>query len=203
MSAVLLGLLISTLYVFVVPEFFGNSVVISQGPFYCWFAYEYDPDILIRTRLEIVTVFQGLPVIIGLIIAVVAYVLAIKRMKEISRGLFETENINLYRVLWYPAVLFITFVPHVAVTMIGVSYEIIPPVWLNAFHLYLPHSIGFNNALLYGIQARLYKTNYEELNDKAGDLDDNTENSSFMEYTYTSDLRKSSVRNALKKAYSD
>jgi len=201
--ALLLGIAVCALYIFEVPSIFEDIIVISQGPFYCWLTYSTTsatPPPKSRSLILTMT-FQGLPVVVGLVITLVAYALAIKKLKEIPIEFLEAYNINVYRVLWYPFILFLTFVPTVADTALRVYYPE-RPVWLNALHLLLTHSIGFNNALLYGIQTKLYKTNYEEYDNKKGDLEDSS--SSYIKYPSSSrNSRSSTVRNILKQAYSD
>jgi len=199
LCAVVLGITISILYITEVDRLFRYNFGISMGPFYCWFTQKKNH--LHPQELLITMVYQGIPVIIGLIIALIAYTLAIKRMKETSRDLLEVCNINVYRVLWYPAVFFITFVPYVAVA-VATIYVDLSSVWLNALFLYLPHSIGFHDALLYGIQARVYKTNYEEINNKTADLEEIQE-TSYEKYPYSESEERNSVKNALKEAYSN
>jgi len=143
-----------------------------------------------------VMAFQGFPLIIGLIISSIAYTIAIKKLQEISQGLLDESKITIYRVLWYPGVLFLTFVPNVAMLIYAIYAQ--PPVWMRALHLYLPHSIGFSNALLYGIQTRLYRTNYEEKDSKSIEIDDE---STVEEYQLPTKDRDS-LKNSLKEAFS-
>lgn len=150
--------------------------------------------------MSLTITFQALPVIVGFIVALIAYTLAIRKMKEIPEEFLEAYNINIYRVLWYPGILFLTFMPNVLDCILRVLYGE-RPVWVNALHLLLTHSIGFNNALLYGIQTKLYKTNYEEVDTKANDLED-TSDQSYERMAYSS-KRKSSVRDLLTQAYSE
>jgi len=200
MSTVVLGIVISYVYIYIVPGIFGHNIVISKGPFYCWFTYSTKATTLMSTRLSIIITFQGLPVLIGLIIALLSYALAIKKMKEISRGFLEAYNINVYQVLWYPGILFVTFVPTVVDTVMRVYVEE-RPVWINALHLLLTHSIGFNNAVVYGIQTKFYKTNYEEYDSKKGSVDVEEE-ASYERFENTGSGRRSTVSSFLQQAYS-
>jgi len=183
------------------PQFFEGSIVTAQGPFYCWFTYSTSPNLTTFTKVSLTMTFQGSPVVVGLIITLVAYTLAIKKLREIPKDLLEAYNINVYRVLWYPGILFLTFVPTVADTVLRVFF-VQRPVWINALHLLLTHSNGFNNALLYGIQTNLYNTNYEEYENKSGGLEDGTDGSSYASMAFPENTRKSSISETLKEAYS-
>lgn len=149
-------------------------------------------------RLKISMVFQGLPVIVGLIISLIAYILAIKKLQEITQGLLDESKVTIYRVLWYPGVLFLTFVPNVSMIIYVIYSD--PPVWMTAFHLILPHSIGFSNALLYGIQTKLYRTNYEEQENTPRETEDQSR--LLYEYQPVAKGRKSSLSSSLKEAFS-
>jgi len=176
-------------------------MVISQGPLYCWFSYSTHKQISTLDKLIISMIFQGLPVIIGLFVTLVAYTRTIKQFRRISQALLGDSRIAMYRVLWYPAVLFLTFVPNVAVVIAAIYIPNLP-LWVNALHLVLPHSIGFTNALLYGIQTKLYKTNYQESDDERSfDIESGRENP-FFDSEISSPRRKSSARDFLKVAYS-
>lgn len=145
-------------------------------------------------------IFQGLPVIIGLFVTLVAYIRLFKRFKRISQALLGDSRIVMYRVLWYPAVLFLTFVPNVAVVIAAIYIPNLP-LWANALHLVLPHSIGFTNALLYGIQTKLYKTGYQESDDERSiDFEAGRENP-YFDSEISSPGRKSSARDFLTTAY--
>jgi len=148
-------------------------------------------------KLLISMVFHGLPVIVGLIISLIAYSLAIKKLQEISQEFLDESKITIYRVLWYPGVLFLTFVPNVTMIIYVIYSE--PPIWMTALHLYLPHSIGFSNALLYGIQTKLYRTNYEDKENTSTEIDD--DQSRLLEYQLS--LRdRDSLNESLKEAFS-
>ena len=74
-------------------------------------------------------------------------------MKEISQLLMDRSKIDTYRLLWYPAVLFITFVPNilidVSLTFYGTKIKA-----LEVLSVVITHSLGFSNALVYGIQRK-------------------------------------------------
>ena len=121
----------------------------------CWISAT-DPKASISTKLIIIAMYGGLPVTLGIIISIVGYGVAIHRMRQLPIEIQKFLNINVYKLLWYPVVLFVIFVPSVANgfyqnyrgTITNPAFEII--------YLALTHSIGFVNAIVYGLQRKLY-----------------------------------------------
>jgi len=108
-------------------------------------------------------IFQGFPILIGLFITLWGYGLAIRTMKRLPKILVEASGFNVYQVLWYPAILFITFVPAFINSLVNQGDGDTPTVWIVALNLGLTHMIGFTNALLYGLQRNsFHKKNEEE-----------------------------------------
>jgi len=99
--------------------------------------------------------YEGLPVILGTLVTLLGYLNVVKRMRDIPKDFFEKMDISLYQVLWYPIILFITFVPIVIENIIRI-YEPDRPTWKKALTLTFTHAIGFLNAVVYIIQRKLY-----------------------------------------------
>jgi len=105
-------------------------------------------------------IYEAIPILAGLIITLIGYIKAIKRIRELPQHIVEQTEIGVYKLLWFPLVLFVTFLPSVVNNFIGIFIKDIPP-WVCGLHLGLTHSIGFTNAIVYGFQRKLYKTKYE------------------------------------------
>jgi len=133
--------------------------VIAEGPFYCWFTYSSHSSNFEKILLTVT--FQGLPVIIALILTLVSYFLVKKQIKNLSRGALENSYLRVLKVFWYPVILFVVFVPTV-VDCVRRIYVEERPMWMNAVFLVLPHSIGFLHAVLYGIQTKFGQKKYED-----------------------------------------
>ena len=75
---------------------------------------------------------------------------------------------------------------------------------MEALHLFLTHSIGFNNALVYGVQKKLYNTQYEEKNTKTDTTMDEEEllEENLLEEEETPDsfCRRDTIKEALEGA---
>jgi len=112
-------------------------------------------------RILIIETFQGLPVFIGLIMTLVAYILVKKQIRNLSRGALENCYLKVLKVFWYPAILFMAFVPAVIDCILRI-YVHERPMWINILYLVLPHSIGFIHAVLYAIQTKFGKKKYED-----------------------------------------
>jgi len=139
--------------------FSGDEFVVSRGPFFCWLTHDNDSSKTVQ--LMVIMFYKGFFIILGLIITICSYILVIKKTKELPAGVLTAVKFNYYYVLWYPAVFFLTFAPNLLDNILRIYYPG-RPVWLQAAHLVLTHSVGFSNALVYGVQRKILKTNYEE-----------------------------------------
>ncbi len=112
------------------------------------------------------TTYFGLPIIIELIIIVVAYVKMDREIKaSVSESTGQMEGVSLRKLFWYPAIQFITFGPRFLDTLAknyggeeSTFYFIV-----KLIHLLSTHSIGFINAILYGIHMKSY---YKRINEE-------------------------------------
>jgi len=130
-----------------------DVIVVAYGPFFCWFSYSVEATDL--WKLAVTMIYQGIPTILGVFITIISYNLVIKQIKEVPKEILEVMNVDVYRLYWYPAVFIITFVPSLIDKIVRIYIED-RPVIFEAAHLLLTHSIGFNNALVYGIQRKLH-----------------------------------------------
>ncbi len=105
-------------------------------------------------------IYEAIPICVGLIITLVGYTKAIRKIRELPQHIVEQTEIGVFKLLWFPLVLFVTFVPSMVNNFIGIFIHDIPP-WVTGLHLGFTHSIGFTNAIVYGFQRKLYKTKYE------------------------------------------
>jgi len=97
-------------------------------------------------------IFEGIPLSVGLIITLFGYCKAISNTRKAIGSFLETVGVDVYKLLWYPAVLFIVFIP----SLIDNAYQIFtknPILGVEVAHILLTHSIGFLNAIVYGIQG--------------------------------------------------
>lgn len=118
---------------------------------FCWVgSAESDPDA--KTSFVILMIFEGIPLSVGLIITLFGYCKAISNTRKAIGSFLETVGVDVYKLLWYPAVLFIVFIP----SLIDNAYQIFtknPILGVEVAHILLTHSIGFLNAIVYGIQG--------------------------------------------------
>ena len=134
------------------PEY----IAIIKGPLSCEIAYTPSDSKLVRFVFLIL--YEGLAVVIGTVLTLRAYLHVIKEIKSLPKDWISQLQIKVYSLLWYPAVLFGSFLP----CMIASFYRITRPdseavpSWVIGMHIVLPHSIGFTNAIVYGIQRKLY-----------------------------------------------
>ncbi len=105
--------------------------------------------------------YKGFFIFLGLIITIFSYILVIKKTKELPADVLSAVKFNYYYVLWYPAVFFLTFAPNLLDNILRI-YSPGRSIWLQAAHLVLTHSVGFSNALVYGLQRKIIKTSYEQ-----------------------------------------
>ena len=105
---------------------------------------------------------------VGLIVTVVGYLGALRQIKkwqagsDIERRLINQLDLASYKLLWYPAVSILIFLPSAVDPIVSIF---IPekPFWIRALRMALPHSIGFTNALVYILMRKLYLAPTEKI----------------------------------------
>ena len=95
----------------------------------------------------------SLSIILGVIITVITYFRTVVSVKKIAEVHFHKINTGIHKLLWYPAVLFIVFLP----TLVDHIAHTIDPTDKRSLvflipHAAITHSIGFTNAIIYGLQ---------------------------------------------------
>jgi len=106
----------------------------------------------------ILTVINGaIPIIIMLLISLVAYVLTIRVFRSYPRELVQ-ENSQIYKLFWYPAVMFLMFLPGLN-DIYSINFFIITEkssFVLELLHLIMTRNSGVINALVFGVQMKSY-----------------------------------------------
>ena len=111
-----------------------------------------------KEKIVIELILEAIPVLSGIIINLIAYVATIKRLNRLHGSFLGHLGVSLRKLLWYPAVMMFVFVPSVLENL-AVAYNGQNQTFLlTAIHLFMTHSIGFSNAIVYGIQRNLHKS---------------------------------------------
>ncbi len=112
-----------------------------------------DPDVSLVKKILVATFYDGIFFLICFFVTLFSYCKSIKIIRNLhSEEQIRTE-INELKLLLYPAVMIISFVPYI----FNDYYQIFAsssPLWLLYIHIILNHSTGWMNALVYGIQRR-------------------------------------------------
>jgi len=129
---------------------------------------------------QIVYIF--VPMMGGLTISLISYIATIMRMRKSSR--YDDGENDLYKLFWYPAIIFAVFLPTVLLTFAEDNHTLL------TVHFTVTHSLGILNALVYGIQMRSYyssKLNEPDLSRFSSMVIDpeDTENEIFLTHKYT------------------
>jgi len=137
-----------------------------NGSLFC--SINYSKGVTDRyTKIAVLMVLHGVPVFGGLIVTFFGYLLAIRNVRELSKDFVSQMEISVYKLLWYPAVLFITFMPGLIDNLVVIYTSGSVPLGFQVCHLVLTHSIGFTNALVYGFQRRLYHSRKKASDDNS------------------------------------
>ena len=119
---------------------------------FCWVAYPKNAEMTTKTKIFVVLLLEGFPAMLGITITFIGYVLAIKETRNLRKSFLIEIDVNVYKLLWYPLVMFLTFVPGVIDNLVKISLNSQVSYAFETTHLILTHSIGFSNALVYGLQ---------------------------------------------------
>jgi len=140
-----------------------NPIAYTNGDIYCYITYASDVT-SISTKLIVRMIYEGIPILAGVLITLIGYILTIRKIKKLPPEILEELDISIYKLFWYPALLFVTFVPSILDNYAAIYTGSAVSLSVKALHLSITHLIGFTNAILYGIQRKLYHTKHKEPN---------------------------------------
>ena len=96
-----------------------------------------------------------LSIILCVVITAISYFRAVVNVKKLTKVHFRKINSGIHKLLWYPAVLFLIFLPSFVDHFIHVIDPThVPSLLFLVPHVAVTHSIGFINAIIYGLQKR-------------------------------------------------
>ena len=144
------------------PVVFSDYIIFSNGPLYCWIGYS--PSATTSQKLTVILIYQALPILLGSIITIHSYRYVMKVFKALPDTLLSKMDFKASTLWWYPAALFVSLIPCVIYTTLELYRP--PAVWAKFIHLVLPHSIGFTNAIVYGVQHKLYYSEEDDDDDE-------------------------------------
>ncbi len=93
----------------------------------------------------------------ALIVTIVGYSRAIKNLNQLPQYLIDHIDVKVYKLMWYPTALFLTFMPSMIDNLWVFFSESPSAVPVLAFHVGITHLIGFTNAFVYGTQRKSYR----------------------------------------------
>jgi len=100
--------------------------------------------------------FDLVPVFTMIIVTLVAYIGTMTTLKSLPKAVLEALDINIYRLLSYPAIQFVTFLPGLINQFLffisSTNDDSVFKLVFNIVQVFLLHSIGFINAINYGVQ---------------------------------------------------
>ena len=135
------------------------QIAYGNSSLFCAIMYSnYVTDV--TTKVVVLFALCGAPIFLGFLITFFGYVLAIRNIRGLAKDYVDQMDISVYKLLWYPALLFITFMPGFIDNVFVISTGGKTPFAFQAVHLIVTHSIGFTNALVYGFQRRLYYSSH-------------------------------------------
>ena len=141
--------------------FFPSQIAYTNGDITCWITSTLGASQTVEYTVRVF--YDEIPFIGGLGVTIIGYSYAIFRYRQ--DPLINYMNIHIYRLLWYPLVLFIAFLPDVLDNFMRYSNSSARSTPLKAAHLIFTHSIGVFNAILYGLQAKSWQSTQIQLCD--------------------------------------
>jgi len=117
----------------------------------------YTSGVSRNTKLIVRLGYEAFPIVSSLLITLGSYLLTIRKIRELPEEVLSSMDLQTHKLFWYPAVLLITFVPSALDNFGAIYFGSDVRVEIKLLHLFFTHSIGFTNAIVYGIQRRLHK----------------------------------------------
>lgn len=139
-------------------------VAYTNGDLFCYITYAQDATLPVKIGVRLV--YEVMLVFSGLSITMYGYFKTVRYVRKLSYEAMAHMDVNMSKLFWYPFVIFFTFMPSVINNLVHIYYKESFLI-VEIIHLSLTHSIGFTNAVVYGLQRRLYVYNSEEEEDEA------------------------------------
>jgi len=124
-----------------------NFVEYQNSDLYCQITFPREASR--GWMLTVKLLYVGTPTILGTLITFGSYLLTIKDIKSASKN-----STAPYKLFWYPVLMFLTFTPCFLYSFTTAYLKRNENIVIKALHLTLTHSIGFTNAILYGVQLK-------------------------------------------------
>jgi len=165
LKSILFGPLVCIFMTVALPMMFPYDLINGDyGPLNC--SIVPDPTNSFTEKLTFYMIFRGLPIIACAIITLRGYTRTIKEVSILPKEFVKEVGLSAGKLWWYPSVLICAFFPSLIDQIISI-YKPDRPTWITALHVAVTHSIGFINAVLYGIFSKLYtSTNNLHLNNE-------------------------------------
>jgi len=124
-----------------------NFVEYQNSDLYCQITFPRDATY--GWILAVKLIYVGIPTILGTLITFGSYLLTMKDIKSMSKS-----STAPYKLFWYPVLMFLTFTPCFVYSFTTAYLRKDENIVIKTLHLVLTHSIGFTNAILYGVQLK-------------------------------------------------
>ena len=129
---------------------------IVNGGTSCLISYSGEEESLL-SRYLVSSLYNGIPLVVGLVASVTAYIFAIKKVRRLPQSFLSQVDINFYKLLWYPVLMLIVFVPPFVNNMMEVNVDARDLFYIQLFDIILNRSIGFLHAIAYGLQVNSHQ----------------------------------------------
>jgi len=159
----ILGPLICTFISIGMPRLFAKYFIFSDfGTLNCSIVIDASHGKLIA--LLFYMGYRGIPVLLGLMIVIISYFKALKQVSQLPSLLIKRMNYQPHKLLVYPIVLLLIFMPSLVDQILQI-YDENRPLWITIMRVGITHSIGFINALVYVLLRDLYQPSFQIKND--------------------------------------
>jgi len=108
-------------------------------------------------RIAYPPICYWIAILIALLITFGLYFLSIRKARRITSLFVQELDSRIYRLFWYPAVIFMGFLVPQALKLAFPTSVLIRRVMVI-----VNDSVGFQNAVIYGCQRKLYGSSAEE-----------------------------------------
>ena len=149
-------------YLFIYDRpFVFKEVAYTNGALFCFITYSNQVK-TVAGKFIVRIIYEAGTVILGVFISLFGYIGTVQSLKNLSPGLLEQMKINYYKLFWYPGVMIFIFFPSLIDNLVLAYTGEKSSFIIKAMHLFVTHSIGLINALIYGFQKRSDKRRNEE-----------------------------------------
>ena len=110
----------------------------------------------LKSELLVIFFYKAFFPVTGTIITLISYLKTIKVIGKMDQ-LLLSKKLNTQKLLWYPVAIFMMFLPNLIYYIVTFCFDFEYSTFWDGATMLITHSLGTVNAIIYGLQRKVYK----------------------------------------------